>query len=114
VQKGNVFCRAAGDRGRVCRRAEGTGRNQSGFSLLNFQPIFGDNAAPDASGSKVENKAKATFFSTADFFATAFCGSGFGYLRSLAARLKALGLFVAETCSASLRRSGSRNVRGFG
>jgi hypothetical protein len=35
-RRGNVFCRAADERGSEARRAEGAGRNQHGFSL----PLF--------------------------------------------------------------------------
>lgn len=66
-------------------------------SLLYFEPIFRDNAAPDASGSKVRNEAKAIFFCTADFFATASMPMGSATFEALAARLKVLGLLGAKT-----------------
>jgi hypothetical protein len=62
-RRGNVFCRAAGERGPVAKRDEGR-EKPKGFLPARFRGLSRHKAAPDESGAKMKRSRLLSFLSS--------------------------------------------------
>jgi hypothetical protein len=97
-RRGNVFCRAAGERRPDKRAGRESGKNQSGFSRRDFRRRLKDKKAPDEPGPEAEQD-DAAFLTVLASFPVALTVAGLAFFTAAFFGVTTLGFLGAKTFS---------------